>query len=220
MKGEYIMKRTVIFLTTLFLCAAMLGACAEDPTVVSDKPKESATATTTETATETADTPDVKTESLPDMPMEFIFSSGAGGWGTFVTLQSDGSFAGDYYDSNMGETGNGYPNGSRYECNFNGKFTDVVKISDYEYSMKIAYLNTDGTRGEEKIINGINVITSDPYGFDDAGEFILYLPGRNTSDLPEEFINWVQMPMGLSDMPATLPFYGLYNVNAECGFFS
>ncbi|HIX52345.1 MAG TPA: DUF1311 domain-containing protein, partial [Candidatus Lachnoclostridium stercoripullorum] len=36
--------------------------------------------------------------------LEFIFSSGAGAWGTTLQVRWDGSFAGTYSDSNMGET--------------------------------------------------------------------------------------------------------------------
>ena len=90
----------------------------------------------------------------------------------------------------MGDTGPGYPNGVMYECRFSGKFTSVEKISDYEYSMRIEYLNAEGLEGEEKIVDGVKIITSAPYGFDDADEFLLYLPGRKTSDLPEQYTTW------------------------------
>ena len=36
--------------------------------------------------------------------LEFMFSSGAGAWGTTLQVRWDGSFAGTYSDSNMGET--------------------------------------------------------------------------------------------------------------------
>ena len=53
-------------------------------------------------------------------PCDFVFSSGAGAWGTFLTLDADGSFTGGYNDSDMGDTGEGYPHGKNYYCEFQG----------------------------------------------------------------------------------------------------
>lgn len=44
--------------------------------------------------------------------LTFAFSSGAGAWGTVLTVLEDGSFEGNYHDTNMGDTGEEYPNGS------------------------------------------------------------------------------------------------------------
>ncbi|MFP3152902.1 YARHG domain-containing protein [Lachnospiraceae bacterium ZAX-1] len=162
--------------------------------------------------------PEPEEETIPGMPVTFLFASGAGAWGTTVDLNSNGTFSGYYSDSDMGQIGDGYPNGTMYECSFRGKFSDVKKISDYEYSMKIDYLDTEGTVGEEKIIDGINVITSDPYGFDNADEFLLYLPGRPTMDLPEAFKNWMRGTAFYGGAPETMVSYGLYNIGGEEGF--
>ena len=45
-------------------------------------------------------------------PMTYIFTSGVGAWETELTLYADGTFTGQFHDSNMGETGYGYPNGT------------------------------------------------------------------------------------------------------------
>lgn len=51
------------------------------------------------------------------------FSSGAGAWGTYFYLEKDGTFTGRFHDSEMGETGDGYPNGTVYISEFSGKFS-------------------------------------------------------------------------------------------------
>ena len=51
-------------------------------------------------------------------PVELVFSSGAGAWGTVLELAPDGAFTGSFHDTNMGETGEGYPNGTVYLCSF------------------------------------------------------------------------------------------------------
>jgi hypothetical protein len=150
----------------------------------------------------------------------FLFCSGVGAWNTSVVINADGTFSGDFHDTDS-DTGVVFPNGTREECFFSGKFTNVQKISDLEYSMTVEYLNTVGTEGEEKIVDGVKIITTTPYGFDNANEFRLYLPGRNTKDLPEEFLFWVGAPFAWgNNVPTTLPFYGLYNVSGQQGFFS
>ena len=153
------------------------------------------------------------------IPPVFSFSSGVGGWSTDLYMNPDGTFTGYYHDSDMGDTGIGYPKGTRYECTFNGKFTEVYQISEYEYSMKLEYLNLDKAPEQKTIVDGVRIITSDPYGLDDAYAFRLYLPGRTTADLPEPFLDWMRAPGEWDDTP-TLQVYGLYNIGGEQGFYA
>jgi uncharacterized protein (DUF3820 family) len=159
---------------------------------------------------------------LPELPAEFLFMSGAGGWSTSLHLNADGTFDGYFSDSDMGDTGEDYPNGTKYECAFSGKFTDICQVSEFEYSMSLEYLDAEGELGSERIEDGVRIFTSDPYGMDDAGEFLLYLPGRATADLPAEYLDWVSMPNVWveGEIPEVLPFYGLYNVGGMEGFFA
>ena len=153
------------------------------------------------------------------VPSLFCFSSGVGGWWTDLYMNPDGTFTGYYHDTDMGDTGNGYPKGTRYECYFSGKFTDVYQISEYEYAMKLEYLNLDQAVGKATIVDGVRIITSEPYGFDNAYEFRLYLPDRRTADLPEPFLDWVRAP-GVWNNTGTLQVYGLYNMRGEQGFYA
>ena len=52
------------------------------------------------------------------LPSEFELSSGAGGWATILKLNKDGTFTGQYYDSDLGDTGEDYPNGTVHFCTF------------------------------------------------------------------------------------------------------
>ena len=146
----------------------------------------------------------------------FVFSSGAGAWSTEVTIAADGTFSGYFSDSNMGDTDTDYPNGTVYYCSFSGKFSAPEKIGEHEYSMICESITQEGTPDEAEIgDDGCRYITGFPYGFDNAGEFRLYLPGKNVSELPEEFINW--MPMR-NELEEVFPYYGLYNVAGAQGF--
>ena len=151
--------------------------------------------------------------------VEFYFASGAGGWRTFLNIEEDGSFLGEYSDSDMGSTGESYPNGTYYYCKFNGKFTEAVKVNDYTYSMKIEEISCVNEPETSEIIDGILYYYATPYGIEGAEEVLIYLPGTPTSELPEEYINWVRNDMVDPDA-VELPFYGLYNVTEQNGFSS
>ena len=149
---------------------------------------------------------------------EFYFSSGAGAWATTMMIDSDGGFAGEYHDSDMGVTGDGYPSGTQYYCAFQGRFTPPVKINEYTYSTQISAIRYENEVGTEEIKDGIRYIYTDAYGLEDAEDILIYLPGAPLAELPQEYRSWV----GYYDLSYTeeteLPFCGLYNEAAECGF--
>ena len=154
-----------------------------------------------------------------ELPEKFIFASGAGGWGTELTINSDGSFTGEYHDSELGITGEGYKNGTVYICNFSGKFKDVEKIDDYTYSIKLDYLETEGTQGEEYIEDEIRYIYSEPYGMSRSEEFQLFLPGKPLDDMPEDFISWLSIRGSAIDSDVLAEnAYGIYNPGYPAAF--
>ena len=151
--------------------------------------------------------------------LEFYFASGAGGWRTFLTIRPDGSFCGSYSDSEMGSVGENYPNGTYYLSEFEGQFSELVKVNDYTYSMKILKLEYAKPCDTEEIIDDVLYKYCEAYGIAGTEEILLYLPGTPTGDLPEEYLNWVRNHMDDPESD-TLPFYGLYNVTEQNGFSS
>lgn len=164
---------------------------------------------------------DTKDENIfAIMPDFFYFSSGAGGWSTDITISEDGSFDGSYYDSDMGDTGEGYPNGTMYVCDFTGKF-DVPQPTDdeYIYTTKLLELTLrDADKvGTTEIEDDTRYIYTEPYGFDDADEFLIYLPGASLSAMTEECLSWVDVRMdGIEKLP--VDYYVLYNVGGAEAF--
>ena len=148
----------------------------------------------------------------------FYFSSGAGGWGTELKLNPDGSFTGCYHDSDMGDTGDGYPNGTVYICNFSGKFENIKKIDEYSYQMTLTNLTIEETP-DEWIEEGIKYIASGPYGIEGGTNFIFYMPNTPISSLSEEFLSWWPGRYDLSEPKDTLTGYGILNVETQEGFF-
>ena len=151
--------------------------------------------------------------------IEFYFASGAGGWRTFLTIRPDGSFSGSYSDSEMGSVGENYPNGTYYLSEFEGQFSDPVKVNEYTYSMKILKLEYAKPCDTEEIIDDVLYKYCEAYGITGTEEVLLYLPGAPMKDLPGEYLNWVRNHMEDPEVDV-LPFYGLYNVTEQNGFSS
>ena len=153
------------------------------------------------------------------IPQEFVFTSGAGGWETVITINSDGTFTGEYKDSEMGDTGENYPNGTMSICNFKGKFTSPKQVDEYIYSMKLEYLEQEKNPGDEYYEEGTRYLVSEPYGFDHADEFLIYFPGIAIANLPDGFTIWLNAFLNVQTTEI-FPHYGIYNVGGEEGFVS
>lgn len=163
-----------------------------------------------------------KTDALPfTEAQDFTFMSGAGGWSTVLTIHPDGSFSGNYFDSDMGDSGDGY-DATQYVSTFHGTFKNIQQKDDHTYVMQIDTLETEETQSEwieETEYGRVRYVASAPYGLDGGTNFELYLPGTAVSSLPSEYVDWVRMPMMLDEGAATLPGYGFYNVEEKDGFF-
>ena len=198
-------KKVFLFLVCMVLicgCGAQTQDTKEVIEVVEEEPK-------VEAAEQTAE--ETVFSQLPEM---FFFSSGAGAWCTELYVQPDGSFYGQFHDSEMGSNGEEYPHGTCYICDFEGKFAALTQVSDYVYSTSIETINFEEPE-KEYIEDEIKYITSTPYGLDNAGEILIYLYGTPKEEVAEGFISW--MP-GCEMTTDTLECYGIYNVNEEAGF--
>ncbi len=147
---------------------------------------------------------------LSYVPANYYFSSGAGGWWTELTIQPDGSFNGNYHDSDMGSDTENYPGGTCYVSTFTGNFTDFEKVDDYTWTMRLASLNYEEGPGSDWTDGQVHYVGTEAYGVAGGDRFYLYLPGHPVSTLPEDFMSWARMYMGYEE-PASLTIYGLYN---------
>lgn len=148
----------------------------------------------------------------------YEFSSGAGGWATELTIDSDGSFHGLYHDSEMGSTGEGYPNGTFYHCEFTGRFGPLERVGEYTLATTIEHIEFKEAPGMEEIADDMLYIASEAYGMDGAERILFYLPGKEVATLPEEFRQWCMYAIDEED--TTLQFVGLYNETPQYGFYS
>ena len=120
---------------------------------------------------------------LPDgIPANFVFSSGAGAWGTSLSLNQDGSFSGSYSDTDM-TGGDGYV-ATQYYSNFSGCFDNFRKLSDHVYSMHVSWLQLSEEPGTQEIRDDCLNVATAPYGVKENEEYYLYLPGTDTTEMP------------------------------------
>ena len=156
-----------------------------------------------------------------DMPQKFIFTSGMGAWSSTLTLQQDGSFAGSWSDSNMGESGPGYK-ATVHTCSFEGSFTALEQISDTDIAMQLDYVRPTTAAGESIDENKLRTVTYDdkPVGLGEmtetpVGGWHLLKPGHSTSGMSTAVLSTL-FPGGLKSVTPTLSTYAL--VNEELGY--
>ena len=145
--------------------------------------------------------------------MKLTFSSGIGAWSTELSLKKNGKFSGYYHDSNLGETGDGYPDGTVYYCKFSGRFDIVKKVGSKKYKLQLKKIKQEEESGKKKIEDDILYIAAAPYGLDGGKNFTLYCPGFLTKKLPQEALTWS------FDIPEKLEGYALYNKKKGYTFF-
>lgn len=150
--------------------------------------------------------------------LDLTFASGAGAWSTQMTLFPDGDFTGYYHDTDMGDQGEGYPNGTVYYCSFSGSFSDFEFVNDYTVKAKLELKLAEEPK-KEKIEDGIRYISSEAYGLENTDYVLFYLKGAKKADLPEDFVSWAWRwsPDG---SPDTLQSIGMFNEKEGEGWIS
>ena len=163
--------------------------------------------------------------------IEFTFASGVGAWSTTTTIYSDGSFKGAFSDWDaMSEIENYSANSI---SNFSGRFVNPQKINDYVFTVELKELSTEKTPGVTWIDENTKTkyTAAEPYGMEIGSKYFFYLPGAETSLLPEMYMNWICSPNFWSEtpskyfsyfsaIPSRLPFWGMYNEEGQYGFYS
>ena len=148
--------------------------------------------------------------------MAWSFSSGVGAWSTDLVIAPDGTFTGNYHDSEMGETGEGYPNGTFYGCAFSGRFS-AQKEADNTWSVRVEELKMDEGQLDEAIEDGIRYVTAAPYGLSEGDVMRLYQPGTPLKALNEEMLIWTHTQF-MDPVPDTLPDWFLCSEKNGSGF--
>lgn len=138
---------------------------------------------------------------------------------TSMRIQEDGSFSASYYAMDMEDTGEDYQGGTMYYGSGFGQIAEPVRVDDYTYKAKVESI-TYSEVGEESLQGGMRMVYTEVYGLEEAEEFMIYLPGKKVTQLPEAYIESVkeQLCDENGNMPETLPFYGIFNESTQTGF--
>ena len=125
--------------------------------------------------------------------MQWSFSSGVGAWSTDIEIKRDGSFSGQFHDSEMGETGEGYPEGTIYCCSFTGRMSFAGEWEGFARAVSVDELDVNEGAGTEYVDDGIRFVVTEPYGISKGDGMLLYRPGTPVSAVPEEMIVWAHL---------------------------
>ena len=149
--------------------------------------------------------------------LDWTFSSGVGGWYTCIWIEEDGTFTGEFHDSEMGAADEAYPDGTVYGCLFHGRMTLGEQADEYTWKIHVDEVELDEGQVPEAIEDGMRFVTCEPYGLKAGNDMLLYLPGTPVEKLPEDFLMWAHLYAYGEDVKE-LPYYGLYDPQEETGF--
>lgn len=160
-----------------------------------------------------------KTDSLFETlaGQDWVFSSGVGAWSTELKILADGSFTGKYHDSEMGETGEGYPDGTVYGCTFSGRLSLAGQADEYAWKLQVDSLALDEGQVKEAVEDGIRYVTAEPYGLSEGDEMLLHRPGTPVSALTEDQLFWSHVTEQ-DPQPEALETWLLTSERNESGF--
>ena len=144
--------------------------------------------------------------SLPLLPSSFVFASGAGGWSDVLTINNDGSFTGEFYDSDWDAETN---TETVMICNYSGRFTNIKQVAANIYTMNVDELWMSREAGQSWIENGVKYSSTTPYGIT-RGAYTLYLPETTRENYPSSFEEWYYGVHG-SSLGNTLGCYAIVN---------
>jgi len=140
---------------------------------------------------ETAETQDLTFADLSKL--QFEFSSGAGAWAELFTIERDGYFTGNYYDADMGDTGEGYEDGTYHVSSYSGHFSNLTKVDDTTYEMTLTDITYEDTPGTVMIWDNQRTFYTDSWGLMNADTLTIYLPGTPLEKLTEDVVSWISL---------------------------
>lgn len=153
--------------------------------------------------------PDLEEPALFDAPMAFYYASGAGAWGSEITINPDWTFYGSFHDTDAGAEGGP----QRRQCDYTGRFVDIKKVDEYSWSLRIESITPDRPIGDTWMEGDLRCIVASPYGITENTTYMIYVPGANDDILPSAYVGALFRPEG------PLVQYSLYNPEGETIFW-
>lgn len=165
---------------------------------------------------------EVENKNVIELPFEetlnFSLSNGVGNWNNDFYLKPDGTFSGNFYDLDMGETGEDYSNGTYYYNEYSGTIKGLKAVDLYSFEFYIDEIEYKYEKGTEKIEDEIkNVAIDDITGVNKESRYILYVPYVPVKNLPETIDTWL-LGIDLRERISS-GLYILYNETEEMAFY-
>ena len=153
--------------------------------------------------------PDLEESALFDAPVAFYFASGAGAWGSEITINPDWTFYGSFHDTDAGAEGGP----QRRQCDYTGRFVDIKHVDEYSWSLRIESISPDRPIGETWMEGDVRCTVASPYGITENTTYMIYVPGADNDILPSTYVGALFRPEG------PLIQYSLYNPEGEAIFW-
>lgn len=201
------------FLLIGIFATLLMTGCSDTDNTLKDSPssQQDINSVSLERTDNSADA-NTNSEFFRYFPDSFTYSSGSGAWSTDIVLEANGTFQGEYHDSDMNVTSTDYPNGTMYISKFHGKFTTPQKVDEYTYSMQVEYMELDWQKGKEYIEDGIRYIVLGESELETGEQLLVYIPGTPYTNLPKNFMNVLpKIALG----PETLECFAIYNAKYD-----
>ncbi len=156
-------------------------------------------------------TPSLPTSEKLNLKGYYVHSSGAGAWGTELTIDDNNHFFGKFEDSNYKEV---------VFCQYSGDIVDIQKIGDKKYTGRIANLKRElpNQAWLAGFPSDVKVEEVDNPSFKDGDTVMIYLAGYPISQVSESEYSWM-VPMWGSQIKDKTPGIFITNLNNEWSGF-
>lgn len=129
-----------------------------------------------------------------DEDLQFYIESEDGSWNNAMTIRSDGSMYGSYYELDKTLTGENYQNGTYYWNTYWGEFDELLWLDEHTYSMILKNVGMEKEEGVERLEDDSfkSITTLSMKGITNDGEYVLFTPETPIHILPkniEELLN-------------------------------
>ena len=147
----------------------------------------------------------------------YDFASGVGAWATGLTILPDGSFYGDFHDTDMEDSA---LNGVHYDAicyyaDFTGRLSTPERVGAQELDCAVIDLKYD--KGAPYVQDGIRYEPVDPYGVALGDRLRFFMKGTDVANLPEGLWEWLCMK-AVQPEGGRLTYVAMYNETSGAGF--
>ena len=146
--------------------------------------------------------------------LAWSYCSGAGAWSSDMQIGADGSFICEYHDSDMGDTGDNYPNGTVWFACFSGRMSLAEQVDENTWKIRVDELKQEFA--EETIEYGIRYAPAEACGLGEGDIMTLYAPGTAADALSEDMRFWAHLMD--QENPDVLENWFLGSEKNESGF--